>query len=626
MLRDLITEKEYEMIDAYRQLYSMSDDGELIAGKSKMCPIRDLLSPWESAKSFALNRIFKDKLILDKHVHYEKSRIDIENDLDTYIFYPGSTNTRIKHSGYSFYEEFLQFINTRPYDKFYSLSLVDQRIITNGLYVLISADSLATNKYCGDSFDLPMPNGKSLHIATGCKASKIIGKIAAAYNLSSYEDFRIAHSLILNQKTLEGDLHISIHPMDYMTMSDNTLGWESCMSWIQQGGYRQGTVEMMNSPTVVVAYLDASTPFEIRGHGTWNNKKWRKLFIVDKNIIAGVKDYPYENVTLTNIVLNWLKSLVEDSDLGWTYYSDKYTYNTNKGYVEGYPFKGVRNDDDSIYYLDFDTSTINMYNDFDAVDKREMYLGTKINIEDCFIKDYYDYNHDDNDNDSYKCIAELHVTYSGCSECMFCGEIDPNVEDESCLICENCQDICRCDECGETSHNLFDIDGYMLCPYCYDNRTLSCDACEEVHYDANMTGIYIIPKLNQTDFKEYKNIAGYSYGRMYDDSFEYEPGQKHFFYYRNREYDVNLCNCHECLEEWKKKYLNPGAKIYTFTTDWEKRYHVFWDDLNSDGKNKFNPIHGEYAPDETNDEIKRDLEQYGALRKFCLEDPSIFDF
>ena len=51
MLRDLITEKEYEMMDMYRQLYSISDDGELVVGKSKMCPIRDLLSPWESAKS-----------------------------------------------------------------------------------------------------------------------------------------------------------------------------------------------------------------------------------------------------------------------------------------------------------------------------------------------------------------------------------------------------------------------------------------------------------------------------------------------------------------------------------------------------------------------------------------------
>ena len=152
MLRDLITEKEYEMIDMYRQLYSISDDGELVVDKSKMCPIRDLLSPWESAKSMALNRIFKDKLILDKHVHYEKSQTDIENDLDTYIFCPGSTNTRIKHSGYPFYQEFRSFTIDRSYDKSNRLSLVETRAIADGLYTLIDTDSLATNKYCGDSF------------------------------------------------------------------------------------------------------------------------------------------------------------------------------------------------------------------------------------------------------------------------------------------------------------------------------------------------------------------------------------------------------------------------------------------------------------------------------------------
>ena len=163
MLRDLITEKEYEMMDMYRQLYSISDDGELVVDKSKMCPIRDLLAPWESEKSFALNRIFKDKLILDKHVHYEKSQTDIENDLDTYIFCPGSTNTRIKHSGYPFYQKFREFIIDRSYDESNKLSLVETRVIADGLYALIDTDSLAANKYCGDSFDLPMPDGKNLH-------------------------------------------------------------------------------------------------------------------------------------------------------------------------------------------------------------------------------------------------------------------------------------------------------------------------------------------------------------------------------------------------------------------------------------------------------------------------------
>lgn len=624
MLRDLITDKEYEIMDAYRQKYAVSDDGEMVTATSTMCSIKDILAVWESAKSVALSKIFKDNLILNKHVHYEKSMTDIENDLDDYIFMPGGTNTRIQHSGYPFYEKFREFIINHQYDKSYNLPLVNYKNIADGLYALIDIDALATNKYGGDSFDLPMPNGKNLHVAAGCKTSKIIGKIAAAYNIPEYEDFRIAHSLILNQKMLEGDLHISIHPLDYMTMSDNTLGWESCMSWVQQGGYRQGTVEMMNSPIVIVAYLDASTPYEIPGCGTWNNKKWRKLFIVDKNMIAGVKDYPYENTALTNIVLDWIKSLIEESDLNWTYYDDKFTYNTNQCYIKDYPFKGIKEDDDSVYYLAFEVQTDNMYNDFDAIDQRELYLSTEIYIDDCQLRDYYPRWGED--KSPYKYLAYLYITYSGDSQCMFCGETSPDVDDESCLFCENCQDITRCEECGESCRDLFEVDGHRLCSYCYENRTAVCDACEETHFDANMTGIYIIPKLSKLDFEDYEARASDHWGRMYDKSFEYEEGQPHFYYYRNREYDVNLCDCKECREEWKKKYLKPGAKIHTFTTDWEKRYHVFWDDLNSDGKNRFNPVYGEGSSNETNEEIKHELEQYGALKKFCLVDPSIFDF
>ena len=37
------------------------------------------------------------------------------------------------------------------------------------------------------------------------------------------------------------------------------------MSWADYGCYRQGTVEMMNSPLMVVAYLTAEEPMHMPG-------------------------------------------------------------------------------------------------------------------------------------------------------------------------------------------------------------------------------------------------------------------------------------------------------------------------------------------------------------------------
>ena len=94
-------------------------------------------------------------------------------------------------------------------------------------------------------------------------------------SLEEFEDFRIKHSRILSEKEFIGRLSLSIHPLDFMTMSDNDSDWSSCMSWRTCGSYRRGTVEMMNSPCVVVAYLSASKPMVLdRGsHFKWNIKK-----------------------------------------------------------------------------------------------------------------------------------------------------------------------------------------------------------------------------------------------------------------------------------------------------------------------------------------------------------------
>jgi hypothetical protein len=100
-------------------------------------------------------------------------------------------------------------------------------------------------------------DGSKVTITLGMKFMKALGKVVEAYNLDQemFEEFRIAHSQILNDKKLSGRLCLSIHPLDYMTMSDNESDWGSCMSWREGGCYRRGTVEMMTSPVVVVAYL-----------------------------------------------------------------------------------------------------------------------------------------------------------------------------------------------------------------------------------------------------------------------------------------------------------------------------------------------------------------------------------
>ena len=133
------------------------------------------------------------------------------------------------------------------------------------------------------------------------------------------------HSRILNQKYMDGELCLSIHPLDYMTMSDNDNNWDSCMKWNGVGDYRCGTVECMNAPNVLIAYLHnpdhPMNPFTFKDW-KWNSKKWRELFIVNEEVISEVKGYCFQDESLTNTILMWIKELAE-KNLGWTYDNDE---------------------------------------------------------------------------------------------------------------------------------------------------------------------------------------------------------------------------------------------------------------------------------------------------------------
>ena len=121
---------------------------------------------------------------------------------------------------------------------------------------LLSSKLLATNVVTYDMVLNVLDTKKKVKIQKGTKTIKAIYKILEYFDWpaskESYESFRIAHSQVLNTKTIKGNLVISIHPMDFITMSDNDNDWSSCMNWVEEGCYRLGTVEMMNSNNVIV--------------------------------------------------------------------------------------------------------------------------------------------------------------------------------------------------------------------------------------------------------------------------------------------------------------------------------------------------------------------------------------
>jgi hypothetical protein len=307
-----------------------------------------------------------------------------------------------------------------------------------------SADFM-DNKYTGPDINCVI-NKKKINIVKGMKMTKAIRKISELIGISTemIDGFCTEVSRILNDKYLIGELCVSIHPLDYMTMSDNDSDWRSCMRWDDDGCYKQGTVEMMNSDNVVVVYLKSKNDMKIGIDEYWNNKKWRCLYIVDKDFIFSVKPYPYYNKDLLKAGAELIAEVMNKNLVD-------YQFDIPNGFVFDY---------DSDYQLDapggaiFSFETGYMYND----------------IEEDTCTTHYTIFADRNPYGQH--WGDRDYCYSGESECMFCGELTINREDE--LVCEHCAykywhqcEWCNCYIPSEI--DLIPVQDMEVCPHCYNN-------------------------------------------------------------------------------------------------------------------------------------------------------------
>lgn len=444
MLKELITVDEKEMMDYYRRNYAFYSNAKPVT------PLDTILTEWESAK-IKLFQLFGNELIITKSIDYKRSTAELTKDIvdmkSSFITYG-----REGHTCREFVNNWINWVNSFfPYNVDNRLNIVLTDLVANNI-------GLASNSYQGNTIEVPMPNGKIYKITQGTKVLRALGKISEAYHIEGFEDFRICHSLILNNKIAKGTLTLSIHPLDYWTMSDNDCGWTSCMNWQEQGSYRQGTIEMMNSSCIIVAYLSVKTPMTI-GNNQWSNKRWRQLFIVNKNLIMGIKSYPSENEILTKEILNWLADLAS-TNLGWT-------YEPELGYYE----KGKITCAGNTKYTHFYTKL--MYNDITSGWNAPI----PSYINGTFLKDPETYILD----------------YSGKSQCVSCGKELGDWAIGASLCCRECDSVAVCDNCGGLTLNdeIYIVGDSTLCHYCYHEETGRCDCCEEDFWLEDLNSIYI---------------------------------------------------------------------------------------------------------------------------------------
>lgn len=506
-----ISAKEMKMIEWYIDQYANS--ARTVSGNY-------ILRLWDSAKAEYLNKMFGEQLILDKEIEYNMDIDELYEEMDKKLSACGSNVPDVVRNFIKAWYDIFDPYDYRVSEEIHKM----KRIVSK----LLDFDVLVENKWVYDTCEIKFPEmSKVIKIQHNSHPMKAISKFAEIYGIKGFEEFRIRHSQILNQRKLKGMLHLSIHPLDYMTMSDNNCGWSSCMSWEDGGCYRQGTVEMMNSPCVVVAYLDSATKMRIAGED-WSNKKWRQLFIVTPEAILNVKGYPYRNDALTIEVLKWLKELAEKANIG-TYCDNIIEYD------HGCEFKTDLYD----YNVEVWTRTRYMYNDFSdnqfgffTTDKKLFNGGT------------------------------LKIKYSGKSECMSCGADTEEFQNDEALSCDECYSPKKCSECGEyiDDDEGYLVDGVLFCENCVDSCCYMDNITEEYHIlNSGERTIYVASNNGQSYYPDFNIIVeDYTFNNYLKEYCLVEPHRlyeyNHYDYYIRRD---------ELTEEGLKIFF--GNEFWNYT-------------------------------------------------------------
>lgn len=456
-LRDVLSEQDKTRLKNYINMYS---------GANVECQdIDKVLAEWARAK-VDLYHILGDQLIVEFPFEYHRPLSDISDECYMAIYGYDVVNPAYREmfTALDTYWKPLSDEEDNPCVRVYDHEAWPSTIFND-------TEIIATNVLPDWMEGYKVQNketGKEITFHKNEKYFRALGKLIHNCPLSDevFETFRIKMSQITNQKTLKGTMCISIHPMDYVTMSDNDYDWDSCMNWtIDEGGdYRLGTVEMMNSPMVVCAYLKGDREFQWGNYHIkddpnycWNSKKWRELFIVRPDFDIEVKAYPYDNEEFTKVVMDKLEELmgnVHEEEIYWNYQT--------------------RFNDDNLE-LGFQTNENGMYNDFGTFRNQKGHL---MRYNKKLVGEW-----------TTNKFNRKYINYSGEPHCMCCGALINSYEAQSQqVVCGNCGDyvVKKCSCCDCSIYNDDDVfwsyDDEPYCSSCYNDLYIHDDITDEDIY------------------------------------------------------------------------------------------------------------------------------------------------
>ena len=300
------------------------------------------------------------------------------------------------------------------------------------------------------------------------------------WSLSYYQN---EASKIIQKSKISGILCMSIHPLDYLSISENTNKWRSCHAL--DGEYCGGNIEYMADSSTIVCYLKPDNeehylpnfPDDV----PWNSKAWRVLLFTDptcSHFILG-KEYPFENPALRDALVQLLPKKLDP----WGFLNQNiWTSTYNTAYIP------IENEDRAAgsmflpgHYLVSDSNLYNIKKDFmSLIDNHKFYFDIESSSDEFFHPRYYGRR-------NFKDLKKQKMQIGADIGCVCCGTAD--LITSSSFLCKECLlnlsdkkccDILYCERCGNRileGDEREDEHERVICDDCYNDLFKRCSQC-----------------------------------------------------------------------------------------------------------------------------------------------------
>lgn len=318
-------------------------------------------------------------------------------------------------------------------------------------------------------------------------------------------------SMLIQENKIYGHLYLSVHPLDYLSLSENTNNWRSCHAL--DGDYCAGNLSYMCDTTTIVCYIAGEDKKELPHFGPvkWNSKKWRMLLYVSpyQNLLFAGRHYPFFSKSAMDTVKKQYAFLKHTPVMYSKWHNDVLTRANHQD-----------PDDYNITWTNEELITANnpimfinkYFVDINRIVKDVSDLHFNDLLKSTVYEPYYSFTTD------WSPTGEGNLFVGNDVFCPYCGK--RLLFNSGSLACDSCYDLFRediensfivgeCCNCARLVYvdepHVYDAGGNLYCDSCRESELTQCSVCFDWIPKATMIKVNdIFASINKNINKEKK--------------------------------------------------------------------------------------------------------------------------